>query len=199
MRRKVILNLAMSLDGFIADESGGYSWIKGDGVGACDTAIKYDFKRFLEEIDTVVMGRKCYDQGMHRDFQDKKVYIASKMRRAGDKNVIFSDDICRAVREEQEKEGKHIYLFGGGEMLDGFLREDIIDEYIVGIIPVILGSGRPLFLHGTPKINLRLRGCFIGIKRFVNGMETAVLLCIPSFGTRFYKEESVRKGSRSAG
>lgn len=159
--RKIILNLAMSLDGFIADESGGYDWIKGDGSNARDTALKYDFKHFLSDADTVVMGRKCYDQGMHRDFNGKKVYIASKTRHDNEANVFFTDDICRAVLAEQQKEGKHIYLFGGGEMLDSFLREDIIDEYIIGIIPVILGRGRPLFMHGTPKINLHLYDYFI--------------------------------------
>lgn len=159
--RKIILNLAMSLDGFIADESGGYDWIKGDGCNARDTAIKYDFNRFLNEVDTVVMGRKCFDQGMHRDFKDKKVYIASKTRCGDEANVSFSNDICRAVRAEREKKGGHIYLFGGGEMLDGFLREDMIDEYIVGVIPVILGKGRPLFLHGTPKIRLHLYDYFV--------------------------------------
>lgn len=159
--RKIILNLAMSLDGFIADESGGYDWIKGDGCNARDTALKYDFKHFLEEADTVVMGRKCYDQGMHRDFKDKKVFIASKTRCGDEANVSFSNDICRTIFAEQQKEGKHIYLFGGGEMLDGFLREDMIDEYIVGVIPVILGQGRPLFLHGTPKISLHLYDYFV--------------------------------------
>lgn len=87
--RKIICNLAMSLDGFIADDSGGYGWIKGDGSNACDTALKYDFSRFLSEIDTVVMGRRCFDQGMHRDFKDKKVYVASKTKRADEANVFF--------------------------------------------------------------------------------------------------------------
>lgn len=44
MVREIILNLAMSLDGFIADENGGYGWIKGDGRNAHDTALKWDLK-----------------------------------------------------------------------------------------------------------------------------------------------------------
>lgn len=162
MGRKIILNLAMSLDGFIADEDGGYGWIKGDGSNAHDTADKWDFKKFLDDVDVVVMGRRCYDQKMHEDYKDKKVLVASSELSGDEKNLAFiSGDICAAVKEEQKKEGKNIYLYGGGILLDSFLREDIIDEYIIGIIPTILGKGRPLFLHGAPQIDLRLRDYYI--------------------------------------
>lgn len=162
MGRKVILNLAMSLDGFIADEHGGYSWIKGDGCNAHDTAVKWDFKKFLDDVDVVVMGRCCYDQKMYEDYKDKKVLVASSELCGDEDNLSFiSGDICAAVRRELEKDGKNIYLFGGGITLDSFLREDMIDEYVVGVIPTLLGKGRPLFLHGTPHIDLRLRDYYI--------------------------------------
>lgn len=116
----------------------------------------------MEEVDVVVMGRCCYDQKMHEDYKDKKVLIASSKLCGDEANLSFiSGDICGAVRREREKEGKNIYLFGGGIMLDSFLKEDMIDQYIIGIIPTILGKGRPLFLHGTPKIDLRLRDYYI--------------------------------------
>ena len=54
-------------------------------------------------------------------------------------------------------EGKNIFLFGGGVLVDHFLKADIIDEYIIGIIPTILGKGRPLFLGNNPKIDLSLQ------------------------------------------
>lgn len=75
MSRKIILNLAISLDGYIASEDGGYDWIIGDGDKRLDTENKWDFNKFLEDIDVVVMGKKCYDQNMHNDFKSKKVYI----------------------------------------------------------------------------------------------------------------------------
>ncbi|MBU3805197.1 MAG: dihydrofolate reductase family protein, partial [Candidatus Cellulosilyticum pullistercoris] len=55
------------------------------------------------------------------------------------------------------KEGKDVFLFGGGILIDAFLKADIIDEYIIGIIPTILGEGRPLFLGNHPKIDLSLQ------------------------------------------
>lgn len=199
--RKIICNLAMSLDGFIADDSGGYGWIKGDGSNACDTALKYDFSRFLSEIDTVVMGRRCFDQGMHRDFKDKKVYVASKTKRADEANVFFQT--ISAALSLRSSKGRKAYLpVRRGRNARQLLREDIIDEYIIGIIPVILGKGRPLFLHGTPQIALRLHDYFFedGIailrytkKRKSNHRKKAVPVKSTAFPFAviwFYKEES---------
>ncbi|WP_247872343.1 dihydrofolate reductase family protein [Turicibacter sanguinis] len=57
MSGKIVLNLAISLDGYIADENGGFEWIVGDGNSALNTDLKWDYKKFLEEIDIVVMGK----------------------------------------------------------------------------------------------------------------------------------------------
>ena len=77
MNGKIILNLAISLDGYIADEDGGFDWIVGDGSPTLNTENKIDFPKFLEDIDVVVMGRNCYDQNFHKDYKDKDVYIAT--------------------------------------------------------------------------------------------------------------------------
>ncbi|GFZ33058.1 riboflavin biosynthesis protein RibD [Clostridium zeae] len=157
MKRKIILNLAISIDGFIASENGGYDWIVGDGDDSLNTKNKLNFNEFLEGIDIVVMGKKCYDQNMHEDFKNKKVYIATSQKNVDKDNVHFiSGDICKILQEEQEKEGKDIYLFGGGILVDSFIKNDIIDEYIIGIIPIVLGKGRPLFLENNPTIKLHL-------------------------------------------
>lgn len=156
MNGKIILNLAVSLDGYIADENGGYDWIVGDGNSTLNTKEKYEFDKFLEDIDVVVMGRNCYDEGFHKDFKEKHVYIATSQKIENYDNYNFiSGDICKAISELRE-EGKNIFLFGGGVMIDSFLKEDIIDEYIIGIIPTILGKGRKLFLEDNPKIDLSL-------------------------------------------
>ncbi|MTN81910.1 dihydrofolate reductase [Turicibacter sanguinis] len=126
MSGKIVLNLAISLDGYIADENGGFEWIVGDGNSALNTDLKWDYKKFLEEIDIVVMGKNCYNQGFHKDFKDKPIYVAT------------SQDIT-----------DYDYYH--------FLKADIIDEYIIGIIPTILGKGRPLFLGNNPKIDLSLQ------------------------------------------
>ena len=61
MARDIILNLAISLDGFICDEDGGFAWISGQGDVRADTADHFDFDGFLASCDTIVMGRKAYE------------------------------------------------------------------------------------------------------------------------------------------
>lgn len=156
MERKIILNLAISLDGFIASEDGTYEWIVGDGDHKLNTG-KHDFNKFLEGVDTVVMGKNCYDQNMHLEYKNKKVYIATSQKLQDKENIHFiNGDICKVILEEKKKAGKDIYLFGGGVLVDHFIKADIIDEYIIGIIPIILGKGRPLFLQNNPTIKLHL-------------------------------------------
>ena len=157
MSRKIILNLAISLDGYIASEDGGYDWIIGDGDKRLDTENKWDFNKFLEDIDVVVMGKKCYDQNMHNDYKNKKVYVATSKDIEDYDNIHFiNGDIVKIIEDERKLEGKGIFLFGGGGLVDNFIKADIIDEYIIGIIPTILGKGRPLFLENNPKIDLHL-------------------------------------------
>lgn len=157
MERKIILNLAISLDGYIASEDGGFDWIVGDGYGIVDTEEKHDFQKFVDEIDVVVMGRQCYEQGMHKDYAKKTVYVATSQNLEDYDNVHFmSGDIVNVILEEKKKEGKNIFLFGGGVVIDPFIKADVIDEYIIGIIPTILGKGRRLFLENNPKIDLKL-------------------------------------------
>lgn len=161
MDGEIILNLAMSLDGYIADEDGGYDWIVGDGNSTLNTKEKHEFDKFLEEIDVVVMGKKCYDQGFHKDFKEKDVYIATSQDIENYENYKFiSGEICNII-SELRSEGKNIFLFGGGIMIDSFLKKDIIDAYIIGIIPTILGKGRKLFLENNPKIDLSLKSYIV--------------------------------------
>lgn len=157
MSRKIVLNLAISLDGYIASEDGSFEWIVGDGSDKLDTKNKYDFSKFLEGIDIVVMGKNCYNQNFHLDYKEKIVYVATSELLDDYDNVRFvNEDIVKVILEEKKGEGKDIFLFGGGKLVDSFIKADIIDEYIIGIIPTILGKGRPLFLGNNPKIDLKL-------------------------------------------
>ena len=69
--------------------------------------------------------------------------------------------MIKLLQDEQKKDGKDIYLFGGGELIDHFIKADIIDEYAVAIVPTILGKGRKLFLEDNPKIDLKLEKYWI--------------------------------------
>ncbi|WP_297439158.1 dihydrofolate reductase family protein [uncultured Clostridium sp.] len=162
MDRKIILNLAISLDGYIAGKDGGFDWIVGDGEGKADTEKKFEFPKFLEDVDSVIMGRNCYEQDMHNDFKDKIVYIITSKDMKDYDNVKFiKGDVAKFFLEEKEKEGKGMFLFGGGILIDTFMKADIIDEFIVGIIPTILGNGRKLFFENNPETKLVLEECTV--------------------------------------
>jgi dihydrofolate reductase len=162
MKRKIILNLAISLDGFIADKNGGFDWIIGDGDTSHDTKQKFDFTKFENTIDVLVMGRKAYEDcpiKSLKKYSSKTIYVAThkKLENNYDNVRFISGDICKQILEFKKREGKNIWIWGGAYLADPFLKADIIDEYIIGIIPIILGEGRPLFLENNPKIKLHLK------------------------------------------
>ena len=151
--RQVITTLAMSLDGYIADPAGGYGWISGDGDHSLDTPEKWDFARFLDGIDLVVMGRGCFDQGQHKDFADKRVWVATNHPPQGDEqpNLHFvSGDLPALLRQESHMPGKDIYIYGGGVLLQQLAAANVIDRYIIGIVPALLHNGRRLFPGDAP-------------------------------------------------
>lgn len=162
MGRKIILNVAISLDGFIADEDGGYEWIAGQGDTEADTNKAFDFVEFMDNIDVVIMGRKAYEDCDIKAYSEKRVLVASSANLGDHDNVEFiHEDICGFAQTLRQGEGKDIWIFGGGVLADSFIKADMIDEYVIGIIPVILGKGKPLFLEGNPRIKLHLDECTV--------------------------------------
>ena len=108
------------------------------------------------------MGKRCYDQRLHEEYGSKQIYVATNEVLDDHDNIHFiGGDLCSRVLELKRKNDGDIYLFGGGILIDAFLKAKIIDEYIVGIIPVILGKGIPLFLKDNPTISLELTGHYV--------------------------------------
>ena len=161
MKRKIIFNLAMSIDGYISDEDGGFEWIVGENDKSKDTKEQFDFNRFLDDCDIIVMGRKSYEdipEETFEEFANKKIYVATNRKlKVNRENVeIINENIVETILKLKEEEGKNIWIFGGAILVDAFIKADVIDEYIIGIIPCILGRGRKLFLENNPTINLHL-------------------------------------------
>jgi len=161
MKRKIVLSLAMSLDGFIAGEDGSFDWIKGDGDKAQDTKEKFDMTTFIGTVDTIVMGRNAWEICTPETlelFKNTKIYVAThrEIENLPDNVEVISGDIVQKITELKKEDGKDIWIFGGAIIADYFLKEDIIDEYIIAVVPLILGKGKPLFLENNPTIELHL-------------------------------------------
>jgi dihydrofolate reductase len=153
----------MSLDGFIADLDGGYDWIEDVPSPDLDTTHQIPFDEYLRDLDVVVMGRRCYEQGQHTDFVrlGKPVIVAASTPPAEpEAGVEFTADVLGRVRHERDQ-GRHCYLFGGGRLVSSFIEADQIDELTIGIVPVLLGDGRRLFHAGPHRVDLRLVGCTV--------------------------------------
>ena len=163
--RKIILNLAISVDGKIADVDGGFSWIKGHDDTSIDTINQFDFSKFTKSCDIIVMGRKAYDDcGIENieDFKSKMFYVATTQDRQDSENVKFiKGDIVKLIVQQQKLEGKNIWLFGGSGITDAFVKANVIDEYVIGIIPTIRGTGTKLFADIYPIIDLDLKQCTV--------------------------------------
>lgn len=161
MSRKIVLNLAISLDGFIADLDGGFDWITGDGDTSCDTKNKFVFEEFIKSIDVVVMGKSTFlscPKETLDSFKSHKIYVAtsSDLKTPYSNVTLIKEDIVSKILLLKEQEGKDIWIFGGAILADDFIKADVIDEFIVGFIPIILGKGKPLFLGNNPLIKLHL-------------------------------------------
>jgi dihydrofolate reductase len=164
--RKLILYIAMSLDGYIAkpnDDLSFLSMVEKEGED-------YDYTDFLSTIDTVIMGRKTYDWVTQQvDFPHayKNAYIITRSPRPSIRNTFFySGNLNVLVSKLKAEGGKNIFCDGGAEVVTELLKDDLIDEFIISVIPVLVGSGTKLFKDGRPEQNLRL----IRVKTFDTGL-----------------------------
>lgn len=170
MRGKIILNLSISLDGYIADSDDGYDWIQPSGDSKLNTKAVRKHEQFLEQVSAVVMGKRCYDLGMHTEYGGKQVYVVTSKKPEDYDNIHFiGGDVCRQVVELSKTTPGDIYLFGGGISIDSLLTAELIDEYIIGIIPIILGKGIKLFLEDNPTIPIHLTHYYVedGVVRYI--------------------------------
>lgn len=158
--RQVILYIAMSLDGYIADQNGSVNWLFGqdDSIENEDT-----YSEFIKDVDTVLMGWKTYNQVVTELSPDEWVYSGLDTyifthRSLEDKDDIhFTDEQPEQLVERlKSDEGKNIWICGGAEIVNQLLRDDLIDRFHIAVIPVLLGSGTRLFSENQDRKPLRL-------------------------------------------
>jgi dihydrofolate reductase len=156
MNRKLFLYIASSLDGYIA--------APGDDLSFLNVADKegedYGYNEFISSVDTVILGRRTYDWVTAQvDFPhaDKETYVITRTPRPGKgKITFFTGDLKELVMTLKKAPGKNIFCDGGAEIIHELLKEELVDEFIVSIIPVLLGGGTRLFKDGRPEGKLAL-------------------------------------------
>ncbi|MFT5885518.1 MAG: dihydrofolate reductase [Arcticibacterium sp.] len=150
--RKIYLQLAVSLDGFIEDADGGFDW--------CFTDQDYGMKGFLEKTDALFMGRKTFElmQTMPDNsmFDNMTWYVFSNSLVAAGSGIILNGDIETEIERIRKAPGKDIWLFGGASLTTFFMNNKLVDEVQLAIHPILLGAGKPLFQDLNKRIKLKL-------------------------------------------
>ncbi|MNE42479.1 Dihydrofolate reductase [compost metagenome] len=161
--KKVILDLAVTLDGFIEGPNGEIDW--------CIMDDDMDFDGFLSGIDTILYGRVSYDawgnfqpdatadeveKRMWKEVHSKDKFVFSSQIREDERAVFIHSDIAAKVNEIKNREGKDIWLYGGASLIKTFIQLNLVDIYRISVHPTVLGSGKPLFEDLKDRLELHL-------------------------------------------
>ena len=158
--KKISLFIAMSLDGYIADSKGSVDWLPGQG----DDDDNVDaYSKFVKNIDTVVMGWNTYAQvrmelSPEWPYEEMESYVITHRNERSTDNIKFVGEApCELTARLKEMPGKDIWICGGSNIIQPLIRENLIDEYRVSVIPTILGDGILLFGKRETELQLRLK------------------------------------------
>ena len=148
----VILQLALTLDGYIARKDGSVDFL--DDI---NSSFKDEFDSFVNSVNKIIMGRGTYEKMLEFGeipFNDKEIYVlTSKNLSSKQSNIIFTDENIQSL---VKKINNNIWLFGGSKVIQSFISLDLIDELQLYVVPKIIGDGIPLFLKNNGIDNLEL-------------------------------------------
>ena len=163
-RRKIIVYIATSADGYIARPDGDVEWLN-----RRPRAVDYGMRAFYATIDTILFGRKTYDwalnywkkRGKTKGLFDTKLanYVFSRKppQRAAPGVTFVSEPVKTFAQRLRATSGKQIWMMGGGGLIASFLDAGKIDEFDIHVIPVLIGEGIPLVAPRHRDVPLRLR------------------------------------------
>lgn len=158
--RKIVLFIAMSLDGYIADSGGGVDWLNGQGRDSENLDV---YSEFVKDIDTILMGRNTYDQVTTElspaewIYSDFTTYVITHNEISSTEQIRFvNEDPMDLLEKLKSEDGKDIWICGGANLVQQLMRHDLIDQYYISVIPTLLGSGIRLFGTVEQEIKLKL-------------------------------------------
>ncbi|NML20710.1 dihydrofolate reductase family protein [Pseudoflavitalea sp. G-6-1-2] len=144
---KTFVYIGTSLDGFIAKQDGDVDWI----VEYANDEVNQAYVEFSSQIDAIVMGRNTFEKVITFPewYYKQHVYVLSNTLKEipetlKDKASIVSMPPAELLKHLSDKGYKGLYI-DGGKVIQSFLKENLIDELIVSIAPLLLGSGISLF------------------------------------------------------
>lgn len=167
--RTLTIFIAATLDGYIAQPNDDLSFLKVVEKEGED----YGYSEFTKTIDTIILGRRTYDWVLreigpsHYDNGERDVYVITRTERpATGRTTFYTGNLTELVQQLKSGTGKNIYCDGGSEIIDELLKDDLVDELVISVIPILVGNGTPLFKAGRPEQLLEL----ISAKTFDTGL-----------------------------
>jgi len=149
-----ILYIAVSLDGYIARPDGSIDWL----TAMESEGENYGYGEFYEALDGLVMGRKTFEQVLSFGkwpYPGKPTVVLTRQAMGGDRpDITFAEGVEQALQHLEQQGRSRIWLIGGGEVVRAFLQHRRIDEWILFIMPVLLGEGLSLFPGSFPETHL---------------------------------------------
>jgi dihydrofolate reductase len=167
MNPNIILYIASSIDGFIARKDGSVDWLSSYEQNQEDVG----YEDFYKTIGIIIMGHTTYKQILtfgNFPYKEKKCYVFTKDKHIKeDENVTFVSTYPEIFIEHLKRtETENIWLVGGASIVAEFLKNDLIDEFIITLVPIFLGEGIPFFKEYHPEKQLKL----VNIKSFNSGL-----------------------------
>lgn len=167
-QRKIIVYIATSADGYIARSDGSVDWLNRPRPRG-----NYGMGAFFASIDTILWGRKTYDQALGMGgvggfgLKVKNYVFTHRPPKSAAAGVEFvHEPIGPFAKRLREQRGKDIWMMGGGGLIASFLDEGQIDEFSIHVIPVFIGEGIPLIAPGRRTVPLKL----LSTRRFADGV-----------------------------
>jgi len=160
--RKLSAGFATSIDGFIEGPNKEIDWI------IYDKEQYKELEKQWNRVDAMFHGRKTYEVALAtltasskkqaNPFAHMKHYVFSNtLKKVNEGFILVSGDIKRKVQEIKNEPGGEIAVFGGAELLCSLLNEELVDELVIAICPVLLGKGKPFFPDIQKRMNWKLK------------------------------------------
>lgn len=167
--KKPILYISMSLDGYLASHEDDISWLSIVEREGED----YGYSEFLKTVDTYIVGSKTYETvlkltgGSFPTGDTLRYFVITRQTRKDENGVgFYNGDLAELIARLKKEGGRNIFCDGGAMLVKMLMAQNLIDEYIIPIIPIILGDGKRLFKGEIPGIGIEA----VSSKRFESGL-----------------------------